>query len=125
MFADYFHATILTESGPTGDIIKVAKPYNLRNSRWSGQRIVWSHNFTVEYTYTYPSDPVRRAHRVETDETFFERVWIPYTGIRRGEHGTGRREPIVWALKVGEAVTRLEGVDYLDMNVDSRLWVEL
>lgn len=125
MFDDYFEASILDAFGARTDRrVNVAKPFDLRRSPFDGATILWSPNFSVSYAYLDPPT-VRIATRIESGDSFSEIVWKPYGAIRYIVGGPSFFTYPLWALKVGEAITGVPGIDWLDLNVDSRIWTEL
>ncbi len=126
MFGDYFEAHILDANGNrTTARVKVAKPFDLLQSPFDGQTIRWASNYEVRYSYwssTTMRTAVRLAHGEEEEESFIEIVWKPYHAVEYVAGGSFTYP--LWALEVGEAVTGVRGVPWLDLNIDSRIWVE-
>lgn len=131
MFGDYFEAHILDAAGVRTPLkVKVAKPFDLRQTPFDGQIIRWSASYEVEYSYWSPPTmrtATRRAHGTNEDEDHLEIVWKPYHAVEYiGDAGNRLywfTYPL-WALEVGAHVTGVPGVPWLDLNIDARIWVE-
>lgn len=119
---DYFYA----EHVSTGETkIKVAKPWKLRTTPWH-DTTEWLTEFDVEVTYIYPHrlfEPLNFNYRWATreDEPNIRAVQIIWPAYGTDPHIFTATD-FVWAAFVGEEATKIDGVDWQDMNVDSRVW---
>lgn len=128
IFGDYFEAQILNANGGrTSTRVSVAKPFDLRRTPFHGATIEWQTDFQVRYEY-FSNSTIRKATRLahgDIEERFFlETVWKPYGAIEYISGGPTNFTYPLWALQVGEAITGVDGADWLDLNVDARIWVE-
>jgi hypothetical protein len=131
MFDDHFDAYRLGADGQpltdeTGErlIYQVAKPFDLRTTPFHRRRVRW---FFLQFdvTYFYSTGDIRTATRSDTGDSFFEIIWKPY---EEPTFVTGDPDhnihQWIWADKVGEALTGVPGVEWLDRNDNGRLWAE-